>query len=396
MIDTVALTFNEDSYKISDPDRFNPPSDLLWSHTSGGVGNLICKQNPTRAELAAGLYKPRLSMTNRPRGRRETEIMLRAEFSAPKLLFGNNFDELEDADFPQIIAKLNLTLHDMGVDVHEVDLVQAPVSAIHFSKNIPLDDYSTSYIYLKQLSKVNLSQRLDLSRTDFRNEGHSLKFRANSFEIAFYDKIKDLLKAKISEKRAEEKDNALQLNLLEGMTKRRPFELLRMEIRLNTRRKLRQVLKGIGITSDPTFEALFKREIACKVLLHYMDEIVRRYPPILVYDCKDPERFLSDFMIRNPKVGLGKALQMLGVRTIIEQAGIRGFREMTKVYGRTNWYRLNHEMLAFNYPPKENDFEMLRRCLEEFKALKLVDFGQRAFTIHTTDCVPTMLKVTND
>ena len=133
-----------------------------------------------------------------------------------KLLFGNNFDELEDADFPLVISKLKQRLRDMGMDVSEPVIANAPISAIHYSKNIPLVDYTTPYTYLERLSRIDLNQRLDLNQTDFRNEGHSLKFRANSFEVAFYDKMKDLRKAKISEKRAEERENAIQISSLKS------------------------------------------------------------------------------------------------------------------------------------------------------------------------------------
>ena len=67
---------------------------------------------------------------------------LKIEFSAPKMLFGNNFDELTDSDFPNLLTKLKRTLKEMGVFILEDHLTSAPVSAIHFSKNIPLTDYT--------------------------------------------------------------------------------------------------------------------------------------------------------------------------------------------------------------------------------------------------------------
>ena len=59
---------------------------------------------------------------------------------------------------------------------------------------------------------------LDVNQTDYRNEGHSYKWHCNSYEVVFYDKIKDLEKAKQSEKRAIEKDNAIQLHLFPELT----------------------------------------------------------------------------------------------------------------------------------------------------------------------------------
>src|SRR5262245_29680440 len=61
-----------------------------------------------------------------------------------------------------------------------------------------------------------LSQRLDLAKTDFRNGGHAVRYHANSLDIIFYDKIKDLERARISEKRAIERDNIGQIDLFKG------------------------------------------------------------------------------------------------------------------------------------------------------------------------------------
>jgi len=189
MIDTIVLTLKQNSFQITEHEKFSPSTEGLYSpsryYRLGGRANLLCKQNPTSAELAAGIYKPRLTATKRFNKHRNFEITLKIEFSIPKLIFGNNFDELEDTDFTLAVSKLKQRLRDMGVSVLEPVLASAPISSIHYSKNIPLVDYTTPYTYLEQLSRINLNQRLDLNQTDFRNEGHSRKFRAISFEGAF-------------------------------------------------------------------------------------------------------------------------------------------------------------------------------------------------------------------
>jgi len=80
----------------------------------GGRANITCKQNPTPNELKQGIYKPRLTITKRINRERNFEIPLKIEFSIPKLLYGNNFDEVTDADFPAVIQKLKTVLKDMG------------------------------------------------------------------------------------------------------------------------------------------------------------------------------------------------------------------------------------------------------------------------------------------
>lgn len=381
MIDTIVLTLKNGMFNIMQHDYFSPSTEGLYKSSDyyrlGSRSNMVCKQNPTPSELKAGIYKPRLTVTKRMNRLHQFEITMKVEFSIPKLLFGNNFDELEDADFDKVIPILKQKLREMGVYIFESILINAPVSAVHYGKNIPLTDYTTPYTYLEMLSKVNINQRLDLNQTDFRNEGHSLKYRANSFEVVFYDKLKDLNKAKTSEKRAEEKDNVMQLNLFEEKAMKKPFEVLRMEVRLNKKQKLTQIIKRIGIEAEPTFKTLFRKETAQKVLLYYLNEIEAGYPPLLAYATNDPKNFLQEFMIHNPKVGLRKTMQTLGLWVMLKKVGIREFREITRKYGHTNWYNLNKELKEFSYPKGINAFSTLRRALTEFVPLKLIDFTQQ-------------------
>ena len=60
---------------------------------------------------------------------------------------------------------------------------------------------------IAELEKVNLTEKLDLDKTQFRNSGHSLQYRAKSHSLVFYDKILDLQK---TEKRAIDQDQKLQ------------------------------------------------------------------------------------------------------------------------------------------------------------------------------------------
>ena len=377
MIDTIVLTLKTGMYTIFEPDNFSPSTRGLTDPTAGyyrlgGRSNITCKQNPTPNELKRGIYKPRLTVTKRINREGNFEIPLKIEFSIPKLLYGNNFDELTDADFPAVIQKLKTVLNEMGVRMFEHFLVNAPVSSVHYSKNIALTDYTTPYTYLAQLTKLNINKRLDTNRTDFRNEGHSFKYRANSFEIVFYDKIKDLQQAKVSEKRAEEKDNALQLNLFDMLTQRKPLEVLRVEIRLNRRQKINQILKKVGKDVEPTFTNIFSQDTAKKVLLHYISEIEDAYPPLLTYQYDSPKKFFSGFIRANPNIKLAQSLKMLGLRVLIDEIGAREFREITKRYGSSAWYSLNKEMKNLTQTDEPSVFSLLREQINKFEPLKLL------------------------
>src|ERR1700722_11901971 len=246
MVDTIVLTLNRHMYHISNPDLFTPSARwVLTGHHKARA--TLSKQNPTKPELRKGIYKPRLTLSNRINALGARDIMLKVELSLPKLLLGNNFAELQFKDFTPLAHKLVAILADMGVIITMQDLIQAPVSAIHYCKNFRLTDGTTPYHYTQKIKAANIKLSMDVNQTDYRNEGHSYRWHCNSYEVVFYDKIKDLEKATISGKRALEKDNELQFNILSKLQKRHMLEFLRMEVRLNRRAKMRQLFKKLDV-----------------------------------------------------------------------------------------------------------------------------------------------------
>lgn len=379
MIDTIVLVLNQNMFTITDHDRFEPSTKGLYDY-SYGLGSryyLTCKQNPTPTELKSGIYKPRLTVTKRLY-KGVYQIMMKVEFSAPKLIYKNNFDELEENDFGLVVQQLQQKLKDMAVEVIESSLTNAFVSSIHYSKNVALTNGLTPLALLKEIQKANITKRLDFNQSDFRNEGHSIKFRTNSYEIAFYDKMRDMGKAKISEKRAIEDDNAIQMDLFEKLTefqRYKPLEIIRMEIRLNQRQKIRQVLKLVGIDIEPTLQNLFKKDIAQKVLIYYLDLIEDNYPKSLYFEPKTTKDFVSQFIIDNPTMKLKDLFLANGFHNILKELSVREIREMTKRTPVSSWYRFYRQINSYNYSKnKASVFEPIRKSLNEFEPLKTVDF----------------------
>jgi hypothetical protein len=241
MLDTIALTLNRHQFDVLDPDRFSPSAKGLLVapyYPLGARGNFACVQNPTKADLAAGRYSPRLTLVKR-KVRGGFALTLRIEFSAPKLLFGNNFDELTARDFEPVLAALHRSVAAMGIRVGIDTLRGANVSAIHYSKNMAFTDFTTCSMVMSELKLIDLDPRLDLSNTDYRNEGHAIRYHANSYEVTFYDKLRDLDKARYSEKRAIERDYGPQLHLFDDRGAfPKQLEVLRMEVRLGARQDL--------------------------------------------------------------------------------------------------------------------------------------------------------------
>ncbi|MFA6944284.1 MAG: hypothetical protein WC220_00155 [Pedobacter sp.] len=363
-------------FVIYEPDRFEPSAKLILDEKSslGGRGYTPAKQNPTSRELKNGYYKPRLTLTNRYNHTGRREASLKIELSLPKLLFGNNFDELTQNDFTPVVTLLKSRLREMGVLVFTQVLENAPVSAIHYSKNIPLTDGTTPHYLISKIKEANISLALDVNQTDYRNDGHSYKWHSNSYEVAFYDKLKDLEMANKSEKRAIENDNALQLNLFGTFKERKRIEVMRMEIRLNKRQKIGQLFRTLGIQSELTLKNLFNPIIAQQVLLHYLDEIESKRLPLFDYKPTSPKSLLADLVINNPNIGIRKTMQLYGLRQVFNDTTPRELRNMFSKYGQRSWYRLIAEAKTVRLPATKSPLGIVREHLTRFEPLKLVDF----------------------
>ena len=376
MIDTIVLTIPKDKYIILSHDKFNPSTKGLFEspyYRLGARSNFRCTQNPTKTELLNGIYKPRLTITKRPR-KEDFEIPLKIEFSIPKLIYGNNFDEIQEEDFRNVIKILKKKLKDMDILIRDIDLINAQVSAIHFSKNIALTDFSTCSMVINELAKINLTKRLDIDKTSFRNEGQIIHFHCNSYEIAIYDKIRDLGQARISEKRSIESDNLIQLNIFNDMEIQRPFEILRIEIRLNTGRKIKQVLKSININSELNFNGLFSLYISKEVINHFWQHINKNIN-ICSIDIKSPSNLLETIINNNIGIKHTKALKLLSVIIIGQEVGFRTLRNILSFNGKRNnyWYSLVKELRALNLP-KGQKYQSIREVgnsIRNFIPLKL-------------------------
>src|ERR1700733_2001142 len=367
MIDTIVITLTRDMFEITDPEAFTPSA--AWAQSNKSQRGMLSKQNPLKQELLKGIYKPRLTLAhciNRATAKRE--IMLKIELSLPKLLFGNNFTELRFKDFSLVVNKLASVLESMGIITTAQTLAHASISAIHYSKNIYLTDGSIPYSYINKIKEANIRLSLDTNQTDYRNEGHSYKWHTNYYEVAFYDKIRDREKAKLSTKRAVEKDNELQLPLFKKLQKRtKKFEVLRIEVRLNRRTKIKKLLNELNIKTDLTFKKLFKPAISKKILLHYLDKLESKRPKLLDYRSTSGKALLVDLIFNNPNLGPRQILYLYGFKQALDHMTIRELRIMFSGYAARSWYRLIADANKIKLPAGHDHLKVIREQLVKFE-----------------------------
>ncbi len=360
MIDTIAINLTSKEYRIADNLKLNSSLYVGKSHYSKAVYNPNIKIEG---------YKPRLTFLN------YGLPILRIEFSAPKMLYGNNFDELENKDFEPLIQKLTSDLRSMGIEVYQWNLRNAQVAKIDYSKNIILTDGTKSSMILHELSKADINRKIDIAETKYRI-GHSLQFHTNCYEYVFYDKVADLKQAKISEKRAIENNSIVQLNLLD-LIKEDPFEVFRIEIRLDKRKKIKETLNKLGLPEEMTFQALFKQELSKPILNHCWNHTIDCLNLAMIND-SDLACVLSK-ILDTGRFKLSRALAITSALKIIHLEGERKFEKLVEPYIHNRTYgSLKSDMLSLNLPKHTKLKTLLNvgKILDRFNKVRLKDYPQ--------------------
>jgi len=359
---------------------FSPNCTDIYKYDSGMFAYksyVKCFQNMTKNDIKTNNYKPRLTVY-----RRGGRVELKIEFSAPKLIFGNNFEELVDRDLDRVIEILLSKLKEMGITTNTQCLRESKVSTVHFGKNIVLGSGVSSSMILSELSQCDLYSRLDVSQSDYRNEGHILKWHANSYELAFYDKVKDLQQAQVSEKRALESDNYVQLNILDRIEDLNRKSVLRMELRLNVPVKIKSALKSIG--ENPyrlSFEQVFSSRLARKVLLDYWSKLTPQLQIVQITSANLSEAFVL-LKLWNPTFKVEKLLKLFSGLILVKDGGMRSLRGKLG-YCReqsAKWYRYLADLKSLKLP-QANSYRstfVIGQQIDAFIALKMSDLSLKS------------------
>ena len=334
-------------------------------------------KNPSAQDKKKGLYFPRLTGFKRKQRREfEWETSIKIEFSVPKLLYQNNLDELTDADFPAVIDALHERLKLMGVVINPRDLISAPVKAVHYSKNIELENGYTSQFVISELNKINLNKRFDMTRARYMNDGQSLYAYTVSHSLVIYDKIADLIRDK---KRAIDKEQPpQQLALFTELTKKeQPREILRFEARLSQKQKMNALFKELGFNPNPTFEDVFSTAKSKAVVNYYWNKMVENGGTLLFGNTLTPKDLLKQVLLADKKAKLKEAVYRTGLLLLMREGN--GMRELRSILSkRTNersWYRMvadaKQTSIALSKLKPREWFDQIRGSFNSYQPFKV-------------------------
>lgn len=366
MVDTVKLLIRIHNPLLLDGSKFAPITLEQLVNSKPGTRTYL---NPSPMYKKLNKYMPRLTMYKRF-SKGEPVYHLAVEFSAPKLLFDSNFDELVEEDFEALLTVLQGKLLELvGSRFSKRQLAEADIGTWHPSKNIVFLDYTSCQTVLNTISKLDISRVYDLQKTDFR-DGHVVHVHCNSLDIAFYDKLADLRQAKKSEKRAIEKDSYMQLNLLDQLEEYQPIEVFRYEVRLVGRQSVKRAYPELD---KWTFETMFKKTLCKKVLLKHWQKISGSIDT-LALDGHEPLQLLQNYLADNPNVTPQAALAAVAGLLIDGQEGVASLRNTIEAhFGIQAWYRIKKTLTV----PNANRYQAFVRiddALEKFEPTEMKSF----------------------
>ena len=343
MVDTVLITLDwrkdfelmEGCYKqfATDVTNFFRPPFIQF----GTKKAFLVERNPTAKEKADSNYMPRLTLIKAVR-RGGVPITLNIEFSAPKVVHNDNFNEITESDFDYLCVQLHRKLYNIGVIVNGPNtLKNALVSTIHYSKNITLTDYSTAHGIITDLSKCNYSTRKQSDGQKYRNNGEAMHFYSSKWGLCIYDKLKEHTKSKVSEKGLLEKDYYCQMSLFDESPLASPFEMVRVETRYIGRRQIRKSLNDAGIETDGlTFRELFRESTAKAMLKYEINKLRETYPAISLSD-KTAPALLTELSIQNPRTQIGTIMEAVAYKALMDATDSRNLRKIGN-FTSQQWY----------------------------------------------------------
>jgi hypothetical protein len=332
-------------------------------------------KNPSSQDTKTGRYFPRLTGYKRKNGKLEWESSLKIEFSAPKLLYKNNIDELTDSQFEEVVEALRDRLGRMGVIITSENLKSATVTAVHYSKNVELKNGYTSQYVISELGKINLNERFDLTRARYMNDGQSLYAYTQAHSLVIYDKIADLMRGK---KRSIDKEQTpYQLSLLGSLAKaEQPREILRFEVRLSQKQKLNSLFKQLGFADNPTFKDVFSAQKSKAVLMNYWNTMIAENNVVLFAYSLTTKDILKRVLVAREKAKGKTAIYLTGLLLLAQEGnGLRELRTMLakKTNDRT-WYRIMNDLRWITIDlsklqPREW-YNQVRQTFEDYQPLR--------------------------
>lgn len=193
-----------------------------------------------------------------------------------------------------------------------------------------------------------------------------------------YDKLKDLYQSKaVGNKRAFEAESDLQENLFEANFPKQ-MEVLRLEIRLNKRQKIRSLFAKLNIDAEITFEGVYSADISKAVLKHFYDEVLAevKMVDLMQINNENPLLLAESIIGENPKLKPAKVAQLVGTMSLLQKSGAGALKSVFANNSKRTVDRMINDCKSLipNKSARWLAIRNLQKQLDEFEPISMKKF----------------------
>ena len=310
--------------------------------------------------------------------------VLRAEFSIPKLIYGNSLQEVSENDLEKALYAFKKALANAGIIVDSNTVANARVSAVHFCKNVLLPCDIQMQEILTELSRTDISKVVDVTKKEFKHGGQSLQIYSGTREWAFYDKVADAMRPKIKRKYKQGVLHERSIIERHGLQEQEVFRFeYRIKLSASVEKCVNEIL-GKKPKTPVLFRDLFTPTLCRQAVLNSWREITQR-----------PENQLA---LLAPMEGLGlfnhvitQALKKGGAHSMNQALTSYGLASAIRDYGAKEVRRAILRGWAGSHPErlthKIETAAELTRGLPYSNSIAFVDKALESYPLITVDAL---------
>lgn len=287
---------------------------------------------------------------------------MKIQFSATKLFWGNNLDELENHHLNPLADKLAHNLEELGLYPERESLLRAPVANLHYSKNILLQNGVSTDEIIHHINKMETSGRFNKQSTRYKGGGIGVNIFNQSFSFSMYDKVPEV--------------TAVSPGLLNGFAELP--EVLRLEARLENKQKLNNTFTQLDLGNNPTFQEVFDSEKSRQVVTHYWQELVAPQAVLVTDTQMSANGLIRQIMRGMPEIKINLAIKLAGL--VVSGRTPGGLSELRTIVLQhaniSSWYRLHRqikEVSAVLETDQDAWWEQIETQLAEYESLSLIE-----------------------
>jgi hypothetical protein len=345
----------------------------LGLHTSIGGSRFVYSNQTWRKERKLrGLYTPKYWIEQDYINPNITFLII--EFSAPKLLFGENLTALREEHFPAVVEKLQDFLKEISIYMTKIQIENLTPIVLAVGRNLNITDVCSCDIAMQALSPFNNRFRSESRLIQFEgNLGREMYFNNKSTTFKIYEKIPEMI-ANATTKEERKLVDAWVAYSKSKYGKKKVFaiKILRLELTLKTKVAIKQVLKKYT-TTPPTFKSIFNEKMWAELVRKEVDEIYNQPINDFIFLATNQEPVISAFLDKNYKHIPSKDMAR-GILQSLQGKGLaKTKRYYMQNYSRQTWYNY---MKRLGKLAKITDFssinnvtavEIHRHILKEFQ-----------------------------